>query len=250
MPAEHPDEGAQTPGLTRAAAERAARAEASGAGPRGAGRSGGTAIHAMLERVDFATGHLPEIAELEALGRASRRGAQEMVAEFTRSAIFRRLAAAGEVRREQRFVLALDPELPLITGAFDALASEPGDALLVVDYKSDHLGTSEPAQLVDERYALQQAIYALAALRTGAARVEVVHVFLERPGAPCARVLTRGEMPALERLISDAARRISRREFPVAEQPWAGVCGGCPAREGLCSWPSPLTRRPAVDRLL
>jgi hypothetical protein len=31
--------------------------------------------------------------------------------------------------------------------------------------------------------------------------------------------------------------------------PHRGLCSGCPAEGGLCSWPLEMTRREALDRL-
>ena len=119
---------------------------------------------------------LPEAAGLDA---ASVQAVEGMAAAFAGSSLCRRLAAAERTAREQRFAFALDGAM--ITGVFDVVAEEPGGRLLVVDYKSDRLARGEhPEDRVAAAYGLQRAIYALAALRTGAAEVEVVHAFLER----------------------------------------------------------------------
>ena len=68
---------------------------------------------------------------------------------------------------------------------FDVLARDRiADRLLVVDYKSDRLGGGAPETIVAERYGAQRTIYALAALKLGAADVEVLHLFLEAPEEP------------------------------------------------------------------
>ena len=61
----------------------------------------------------------------------------------------KRLAAATDVRREERFAFLLDDEA-LVGGALDVLAREPGGAMLVVDYKSDRLEGADPRELVAE----------------------------------------------------------------------------------------------------
>jgi hypothetical protein len=135
------------------------------------------------------------------------------------------------------------------------LAREGAGRLLVVDYKSDRLVgvgavQADALELVIERhYALQRQVYALAALRTGAQIVEVVHLFLERPEAPCGRVFTRQDVAELERGLRARAAAITDREFAVAAEPHVALCAGCPAEGGLCSWPTALTRRQAPDRL-
>jgi ATP-dependent exoDNAse (exonuclease V) beta subunit len=70
----------------------------------------------------------------------------------------------------------------MITGVLDVIGREGPGAAVVVDYKSDRLEGAEPGAVVADRYQTQRLIYALAALRDGARQVEVVHLFLERPG--------------------------------------------------------------------
>jgi hypothetical protein len=121
--------------------------------------------------------------------------------------------------------------------------------LLVVDYKSDALAGRSPQAVAESAYALQRTIYALAALRTGARSVEVAHVFLERPDEPSAAAFTSADADGLEHRLLDTARGVLAREFAVAPEPRRGLCDGCPAEGGLCSWPTAMTRREAADRL-
>ena len=44
-------------------------------------------------------------------------------------------------------------------------------------------------------------------------------------------------------------RGVVERRFEVAPAPYRGLCAGCPAEGGLCSWPLEMTRRDADDRL-
>jgi hypothetical protein len=60
---------------------------------------------------------------------------------------------------------------------------------------------------------------------------------------------TREQLPALEAALAELAGGVLRREFAVTEAPHRGVCDGCPAEGGLCSWPLEMTRREAPDRL-
>jgi len=96
---------------------------------------------------------------------------------------------------------------------------------------------------VRDQYEIQRLIYALAALRTGAARVEVGHLFLERPHDPVSATYSRNGIQSLERELLALAGGALRGEFPVSEEPWAGLCAGCPGENGLCRWPLELTRR-------
>ncbi len=226
---------------------------ASGAGLGAAER--GVLAHALLEGLDFRRPLDPDPA---AIARAAARsglrvpGAEAaaelagLVRGFAGSELCERLARATSVRREQRFSFALDEVL--VTGALDVLARER-TGMLVVDYKSDRLGGAAPAQVVAEQYAGQQLIYALAVLRTGAARVEVAHVFLEAPAQPVLASFSAGDRAGLEARLAARAGGILRREFEVTPLPHRSICSGCPAEGGLCRWPVALTRRERPDQL-
>ncbi len=137
----------------------------------------------------------------------------------------------------------------LIGGVFDVIAREPDGVTLVVDYKTDRLDGADPQALADSAYGTQRLVYALAALRGGADRVEVVHTFLELPQRPAVARYSREQVLALEAELGALAGGVLRREFAVTEAPHRGVCDGCPAEGGLCSWPLEMTRREAADRL-
>jgi hypothetical protein len=137
----------------------------------------------------------------------------------------------------------------LITGALDVIAREPGGRMLVVDYKSDRLEGRDHHALVRGRYATQQLLYALAALRAGAEAVEVAHVFLERPADPVIARFTSADAPALEQRLAALSAGVLERRFAVTETPHRAVCHGCPAEGGLCSWSTEMTRREAPDTL-
>lgn len=151
------------------------------------------------------------------------------------------------MRREQPFGFLLGQTL--ITGVLDVLAREHGGRALVVDYKTDHLEGAPPEEVARSSYGTQRLIYALASLRDGAEQVEVAHVFLERPGEPVFAQFGRDQIPALEDALAGLVRRVQEGVFSVSEQPHRGLCGGCPAEGGLCSWPLSMTRREAPGRL-
>ena len=134
-------------------------------------------------------------------------------------------------------------------GAFDVLAREHGGRMLVVDYKTDRLQGLSPATRVAEAYATQQLVYALAALRAGAAEVEVAHVFLEVAAEPVTERFTADDRATLERQLVALAAGVSAGRFPVTDVPQRSICAGCPAEGGLCSWSLEMTRRAAADRL-
>jgi ATP-dependent helicase/nuclease subunit A len=217
----------------------------------------GTLVHALLERLDF---RRPAVVTEAAVAAAAARsgltvapgGADaaqiiELVDRFAAGELCGRLARATGVRREERFRFVLDGIL--IGGVFDVIAREPGGRTLIVDYKTDRLDGADPQTLADSAYGTQRLVYALAALKAGADSVEVVHTFLELPGRPAVAHFTRDQLPSLEAALGALAGGVLRREFTVTEAPHRGVCDGCPAEGGLCSWPLEMTRREAADRL-
>jgi ATP-dependent helicase/nuclease subunit A len=238
---------------------------AAGGSPAGvlAATERGTLVHALLERLDF---RRPSVVTEAAVASAAERlgltvapggtdAAQiiELVDRFAAGELCRRLGRARGVRREERFRFLLRSRPPgpgvLIGGVFDVIAREPGGRTLIVDYKTDRLEGADPQALADTAYGTQRLVYALAALRAGAEHVEVVHTFLELPQRPAVAHFTRDQAPALEESLLALAGGVLRREFTVAEAPHRGVCEGCPAEGGLCSWPLEMTRREAADRL-
>jgi ATP-dependent helicase/nuclease subunit A len=235
-------------------------ARVSGAADTGAGLSGtdrGVIAHALLEGIDFRRPVIPAAAAVvEAAARAGIDGpvadadAEEIVAlitAFAGSELCVRLGRATDARREERFTFLLGGVL--VTGAFDVLAREPGNRLLVVDYKSDRLDGADPASVVSASYLNQRLIYALAGLRAGADEVEVAHVFLEASERVVAARFVRGEAAELERELAALAEGAVTGRFVVTDAPQRSICAGCPAEGGLCSWPLEMTRRDAVDRL-
>jgi hypothetical protein len=146
------------------------------------------------------------------------------------------------VHREQAFAFAL-ADGPVLSGFVDVIAHEADGAALIVDYKSDHVADADLDALVEAHYGTQRRIYGLAALRSGAAAVDVAHVFLERPGEPAVVRYERAEAQTLESELRHAAAPLLAGEYPVAEVPHRGLCATCPGRAGLCSYPPELTDR-------
>jgi ATP-dependent helicase/nuclease subunit A len=221
------------------------------------GTERGILVHALLEKLDFRRPLVPSTAAIiEAAERAPSAAEAEELAElirrFGRSELCARLGGATDARREEHFAFLIDGGV-LMNGVFDVLAreSDPAhpDRLLVVDYKSDRLEGADPEAVVAGAYRTQQLLYALAALRAGAATVDVVHVFLESPERPVSASFSQDERGELETRLSNLAAGVLQRRFPVTETPHRAVCGGCPAEGGLCSWPLEMTGREQPDRL-
>jgi ATP-dependent exoDNAse (exonuclease V) beta subunit len=213
----------------------------------------GRIVHSLLEALDFGRPSPPDATAVQA--EAARAGARltdataqeiaELIADLLATDLPARLAALKDLRRERPFALALDTgmgePIPLV-GVFDLIGSERGGRTLVVDWKSDRLDpNADPRAVADADYGLQRAAYALAALRDGAAEVEVLHVFLERTQEPASATYRRQDLPQLTAELQRCSEAILRRDFPVAPDPRPRICDGCPGRGSLCSWPLEAT---------
>jgi len=214
----------------------------------------GSLVHELLEHLDVRRPVTPSAREVAKL--LEREGVEvreedvadlrDMVQRFAGSSLRERLARARRARAELPFAFTLVPPRAggrslLVNGFVDVYAVED-DRTLIVDYKSDRLGAEDdPREIVEDHYGTQRVVYALAALREGAARVEVVHVFLERPDEPASVVWEAADAPELERrLLSLAAGVVEGRFEPTAE-PHRELCASCPGQPALCSWPPERT---------
>ena len=202
----------------------------------------GTVVHALLERLDLNRPALISDEEVAAVIESEGESAQAsevaplraLIDGFLGSTTAARLAAAAGLRRELPFALEVSPEgredaALLVSGVVDALAQE-ADRTLIVDYKSDRLDGADPVALAERKYATQRAVYALAGLRAGAALVEVVHVFLERPSSPVAAVYRQADSPQLERHVRGLVAGIVADRFEPARDEHGRSCGRCAAQ--------------------
>jgi ATP-dependent exoDNAse (exonuclease V) beta subunit len=149
-----------------------------------------------------------------------------------------RIGAEGAwVRAEAPILLGIGGTV--LRGAIDLLVEREGERPLVVDYKTDALGNTSPAERAAE-YEVQRTIYALAVAEArDAPEVEVAYVFLERPQQPVLSTVGPAEMVAGHARLEQTIARIAGGEFPVAppeRRDWS-LCRGCPALRGLCSGP-------------
>jgi ATP-dependent exoDNAse (exonuclease V) beta subunit len=208
----------------------------------------GTLVHQLLERVDFGRPAVPAEAEVAALieghGATVRpeevADVRDMVERFAASALRERISGALRVRTELPFAFTLAPpgaggRSLLVNGVVDVHVREP-DRLLVVDYKSDALEGRDPVELTAESYSTQRLVYALAGLRGGAERVEVVHCFLERPEQVASATYTAADAERLEAELLELAAGVVDGRFEPTPTPNLELCGDCPGRAALCSW--------------
>jgi ATP-dependent helicase/nuclease subunit A len=215
-------------------------------------RARGTLIHRLLESLEFARPRAissRDVARSAAemglrVGEAERDEIARLMAAASEDPLAARVAAARTVRREHPFAFSLGSRAPLVTGVIDVLASEADGGRLVLDYKSDRVRSDVDLEaLVERDYAIQRLVYALAALRDGAAAVEVVHWFLERPGEPLSVRYTALERDELEGRLLARIADVRAAGFAVSARPHRGLCLTCPGRAGLCSWGESETLR-------
>ncbi len=155
-----------------------------------------------------------------------------------------RRAVEARCRRVPAEAAEEEEEEVLLTGVLDLLVAEPGEGMLVVDYKSDRVAPEEDlGDLVEREYAIQRLLYALAVLAEGAPRVEIVHWFLHRPSEPIGAVFLAGDRPRLEDAIARLVRSARARSFTVSRRSRSRSLPTCPGRAGLCSWSDAMTLR-------
>ncbi len=211
----------------------------------------GSVVHLLLERLDFNQPGSPEPSEVADLIESAGHPVRDadvveligMFDAFAGSALSRRIAAAERVRTELPFAYTLETggRSLLVNGVVDVHATEPDGGGLIVDYKSNRLGESDPATLTEGSYSTQRLVYALAALRSGARSVEVAYVFLERPEEPVTASFEASDAPRLERRLLELAEGVAAGRFEPTETPHRRLCGDCPGRPALCSWPPERT---------
>jgi ATP-dependent helicase/nuclease subunit A len=213
----------------------------------------GTIVHELLERIDFRSPEPPARAEIERQVEANMVRASEdelreiasLIEGFLSSDLFARLREAQRVQRELPFAYPLEPtglggRSLLVNGVVDVHA-DFGDHLLVVDYKTDALEGRDPEEVCDEKYSGQRLVYALAALRSGAAEVEVAYCFLERPDLVVSRRFGAAERERLEAELLDLAAGVISGSFAPTDSPHRELCQSCPGQPALCSWPPDRT---------
>jgi hypothetical protein len=186
---------------------------------------------------------LPELvrARYPAVTEAELERIRGFVEAYCGSELAGRIAGLDGAAAERPF--AFEHDGVLLHGRLDVLHLDDGRAL-VVDYKTNSLeeAEAEPPELVERDYRLQRLVYALAGLRCGAAEVEVVYQFLERPNDLVTVCYKAEEAPALEAELSRAIGEINAGEFRPTPSDYA--CPTCPALDVVCAGP----RLPGADR--
>ncbi len=198
----------------------------------------GDAVHRLLETVDLAAPSVPhDLAErvrswYSTVTEAELSRIHGFVDAYVGSVLARRIASLSGVRPERPF--AFEHDGVVLNGRLDVLW-RGDDAALVLDYKTNALDGRAPAEIVEEEYRIQRLVYALACLRSGVERVEVVYHFLEDPEGVVATTFGRSDMPALERELTELIARI--RAGDIRPTPSRYACSGCPALDVVCAGP-------------
>ncbi len=201
-----------------------------------AGNEIGDAAHRALETVDLGAPSLPPALDdmvrswYPAATDADLGRVTSLVQAFCSSALAARISGLTGARVEQGFVFGHDGLL--VDGRLD-LYHRNADGALVVDFKTDALHGRSPDELVEQRYTGQRALYALAALRAGAASVEVIYQFLEAPDSLISATFGPDDLPELEQKLSADIAAIREGRFPA--RPNRFVCSDCPALGRVCA---------------
>jgi ATP-dependent helicase/nuclease subunit A len=198
----------------------------------------GDAVHALLERVDLRSPHVP--VDLVEQVRARYPAATEeeverirgFVAAYCASELAKRIAGLEGAAAERPF--AFEHDGVLLHGRLDVLQLD-GKRALVVDYKTNWLEEESPAEVVERDYRLQRLVYALACFRCAVQEVEVVYQFLERPTELVTVCYKASEAPVLEAELSRAIAAINAGEFRPT--PSEFICADCPALDLVCAGP-------------
>ena len=146
-----------------------------------AGTSIGRAVHAVLQVVDLRTGNgLEDIAKAQAAAEGVP-GRADDIARLVRRALdsplVKRALESGRWWRETPVAGPVGDGI--VEGFIDLLFKEE-DGFVIVDYKTDALGSDEEIERAMARYRLQGGGYALALSRaTGATVKDVSFLFLE-----------------------------------------------------------------------
>lgn len=150
----------------------------------GAAKSLGTAVHAVLERIDLATGRdigLLSEEEADRIGRPDLAAEiRDLVARTLKSDIVKEALAAPRLERELPFAAAGDT---WITEGRADLIFMDGGGLTIVDFKTDQVTTTEEIVKRAVAYRPQALVYARAMHMITELPIRRVVLYFIRPGA-------------------------------------------------------------------
>jgi len=178
----------------------------------------GSIMHEVLESIDIPAlveGGLSAISEsienvlanYPNVAQAHEKRINSIIEDFAASPIAKRLAEAESVQKEAPFSFLLGDVV--ISGRIDILARE-SDRILVIDYKtgSKDAGLEE----LEEKYRLQTDVYGLALLKSGADKVEVATVALEKGAQVISQIYSEQDIVDHEHRLITLVEDISQSE--------------------------------------
>jgi ATP-dependent helicase/nuclease subunit A len=196
-----------------------------------AGRDTGILVHRLLEQ-SAASSVRPEAETVRAAAAAalSELGLRLSAQEIER-AVALTLAVWDSPAADRLGLVSAAREVPffyavggtVVSGIMDLLCREPG-CWSVTDYKTNAL-RGRPIAEVAEPYALQCAVYGLAALRAGASAVQMDLLFLESPSELVSVRYDTGDAARLEKELVELLSGLQQDRFPRQE---GKSCEHCP----------------------
>ena len=206
----------------------------------------GSSVHAILEATARRSWTPPADGELERIlareGLAGDDGARERVLALVGAWLgshLQELLVRGKARVLPEVPFLLDLAGTVVRGKIDLLAETP-EGPLVVDYKTDAVAGTDPAELV-ARYDIQRDIYALAVERAVDARsgpIRAAYCFLESPDATIVEAYDASRLRASRARVEELISRVRAGEFTRTDSPHIALCHGCPAAARLCGNPA------------
>jgi hypothetical protein len=168
---------------------------------------------------------------------AARKRVLELAGGWLDSELLDALVRDGaRARPEVPFLLELDDTI--VRGKIDLLA-DTTEGPLVVDYKTDALAGTDPAELAG-RYEIQRDIYALAVQRGGGAGsrpIRAAYCFLEDPARTYVESYDEERLRDARERVEGLISRIRTGDFARTDSPHLALCHGCPAAARLCGNP-------------
>lgn len=202
----------------------------------------GTAVHNVLERLarngwqESAPDQLESLLKEQGLGDETSDGSSEseiaigrrMIADFLSSELGQQ-ARAAKVRAEVPLLLSV--EGVTIRGSADLLVE--GDTPLIIDYKTNRLGDTDPRDKMVP-YELQRGLYALALFRARPdERVDTAYSFLNRADEPVLKTFKAEDFAEVEASLGATLTEITAGRFFEAGSTGRGPCRDCWACDAL-----------------
>ncbi len=166
------------------------------------GTAVGRAVHGVLQVVDLATGEgLADAAAAQSAAEGVA-GQEAVVTRLAQAGLTTHAAAAATAGQHWRELWVAAPVGDrLVEGYIDLLYRTP-EGLVVVDWKTDQVGSPDEVDAKVSRYRLQGASYAAAlAAATGEPVARMTFVFLREDGA------TEVDLPDLPAAMDEVVRR-------------------------------------------